>query len=366
MKKGEDFRREFPVVDEGFSRAAYIALADLTEVRKGYGMPMPKLAMILVAAVILLSSVAVAATVHRLNIQDFTDRSDKANLTEEARRILATDFLDVIIDNPYADMVVTEAVYDGMAVYVLVQVKPVNEDAFIIPSHLFENNQAFSYGSSYPTDMSIQQYAEQLGYQDVIAMQGTFKETSGQYYDSALNEDGSFSLMLWGLVRPEYRDLPELKINMTTNMEKNGRWFDEQEAVFSIPRAGKTVTANSKEGEAVIFENAGVCVKEIKVIRTPMSTYIIADYDIVNRAAYRKYITYRQFRLLDEDGQELPKGAYPLSMRFDESYQRMGNQPFYITNRIFDKMPTQLTIGEYDGNREDGWTDGKTYTFHLE
>ena len=97
-----------------------------------------------------------------------------------------------------------------------------------------------------------------------------------------------------------------------------------------------------------------------------MSTYIIANYDIVNRVNYRKYITYSKFRIIDEAGAEPPKGAYPLSLCFDESYYRMGNQPYYITNRIFDEMPTEITLGEYDGNREDGWTEGKTYTFHLE
>lgn len=366
MKTGSDFRKEFPEVEQGFQRAVGDTLSGIVEERAGHAFRVPRLAVVLAVIMLLLTSAAVAATVHRLNIQDFTDRSQWANLSDEAREVLGTDFPDVVIDNPYADMVITEAVYDGMAVYVLTEVVPKNEYIFMIPSHLFEENQAFSYGSSYPKDMTIQQYAEQLGYQEVITMQGRSSETPGQYFDSALNEDGSFSLMMWALVQPEYRNLPELTMNMTIIVEKNGRMADEIETTLSIPLAGKVETARSKEGEAVTFENAGVYVKEIEVVRTPMAAYIIADYDIVNRSNYRQYITYRKFRILDENGQEPTKGAYPLSMRFDESYYRMGDQPFYITNRIFDEMPTQITLGEYEGNREDGWTNGKTYTFHLE
>lgn len=366
MKTGNDFRREFPEAEEGFRHAVDDALDGLAQERGSRAFRVPRLAIALAVTLLLLGSVAVAATVHRLNIQDFTDRSQWANLTDEARHVLMTDFPDVVIDNPYADMVITEAVYDGMAVYILVEVVPKNATTFIIPSHLFEDNQAFSYGSSYPKDMSIQQYAEQLGYQVVLSMQGRCSETPGQYYDSARNEDGSFSLMMWAFVLPEQRNLPEMPMNMTINIEKNGIMVDEMKTSFSIALAGPVETARSKENEAVAFENAGVYVKGIEVIRTPMSTYIIANYDIVNRVNYRKYITYRKFRILDESGAEPPKGAYPLSMRFDESYYRMGNQPFYITNRIFDEMPTEITLGEYDGNREDGWTNGKTYTFHLE
>ena len=196
MKTGNDFRREFKEAEHGFRHAVDDALDGLTEECDSRAFRAPRLAIVLVVTLLLLGSAAVAATVHRSNIQDFTDRSQWANLTDEARRVLMTDFPDVVIDNPYADMVIAEAVYDGMAVYVLVEVAPKNETTFMIPSHLFEDNQAVSYGSSYPKDMSIQQYAEQLGYQDVISMQGRCSETPGQYYDSARNEDGSFSLMM--------------------------------------------------------------------------------------------------------------------------------------------------------------------------
>ncbi len=366
MRNCEDFRREFPEADQGFRRAVDDAISGLAEAHVGHGFRVPRLTVVLAAAVLLLSSVAVAATIHRMNIQDFTVRSQRTNLTDEARHVLAADFPDVVIDNLYADIVITEAVYDGMAVYILLEAIPKNEDAFVIPSHLFENNQAFSYGWGYPTDMTIQQYVNQQGYHDIITIQSSSSQTPGQYFDSARNEDGSFSLMMWALVQPEYRNLPELTMNMTISVEKNGRMVDEIEKTLSIPLAGKVETACSRAGEAVTFENAGVYVKKIEIVRTPMTSYIIAEYNIVNKTNYRKYITYRQFRILDKNGQEPPKGAYPLSMRFDESYHRMGNQPFYITNRVFDEMPTEITLGEYEGNREDGWTEGKTYTFHLE
>ena len=370
MKKGEDFRREFPVVDEGFSRAAYIALADLTEVRKGYGMPMPKLAMILVAAVILLSSVAVAATVHRLNIQDFTDRSDKANLTEEARRILATDFPDVIIDNPYTDMVVTEAVYDGMAVYILLEITPKKQlqDTFFIPYGLMdsENVTASTYGRSYPRDVSIQDYAAQLGYKHVMGVSFMDHVTTAHFYDSCLNEDGSVSLMWWSLVMQEYRHLPELTLDAKVWFEKNGYSLNTLDFALTIPCAGEVQRVFSREGENVVFGNAGVHVKGLELVRTPMSTYIIINYDILDRITYSNYFVYKGLLIQDEEGNEPLPGAFPLSVRVDKAYRGMVDGPYYLTDRIFEELPTQLTLVEYDGNRNDGWTEGATYTFHFE
>lgn len=366
MKTDKDFRREFPDAAPDFRRAVESTLSGLAEEQKRPVFRVPRLAAVWLAVLFLLTGAAVALTVHRMSIQDFTDRSQWTNLTEEARAVLATEFPDVVIENPYAGMIVTEAVYDGMAVYLLLEVMPADEATFVIPSHLFENNQAFSYGSSYPWDMTIQQYANQMGYQDLIALQGSSPQTPGMYFDSERNDDGSFSLMIWALVRPEYRNLPELPLNMNIRVEINGRAVDELPAAFTIPLAGSVETARSREGEAVTFENAGVHVKGIEVVKTPMAAYIIAEYDIMDRTSYRNYITYRKFRILDAAGREPPKGAYPLSMRFDESHYRMGSQPFYMTNCIFEEMPVELTIGEYAGNREDGWTEGETYTFHLE
>lgn len=366
MKTGADFKNLFPKADEGFRHAIDDALSGLPAERGSRVFPVPRMAIAVMAALILLTSAAVALTVHRLNIQDFTQRSPWANLTDTAKHVLATDFPDVAIDNRYADMAVTEAVYDGMAVYLLLEVMPKDEAAFVIPSHLFENNRASSYGSSYPTEMTVQQYANQLGYHDIMTIQASNAETTGRYFDSARNEDGSFSLMIWALVKPEFQNIPELTLNMTFFVETNGSTTDELTAAFTIPLSGPIETAVSRAGESVTFEHAGVQIKAIRIVRTPMAAYIIADYDVVNQTNYRAYFPNRSFRILDENGCEPPKGAYPLSLRFDDSCYRKDSRPFYITNCLFNEMPAAIMIGEYAGNREDGWTDGEIYTFHLE
>lgn len=366
MKTGDDFRREFPAVEEQFREAIERGLYASPEKTLGRNHHL-RIAALMTAVMLLLTSAAVAATISRWSVQDFTAQSGKANLSEEAIKALAAGFEDHVIDNPYASLVVTEAVYDGMATYILIEATPKLDGAFIIPTYLHKDNQAYSFGRGYPKDVSLQQYAEHLGYEFILSMACFASETTGHFYDSAINEDGSFSLMLWSFVRPEYRNLPELTLNMHINVSKNEQRVDEVRSTFRIPLAEEVQFARSVQGEAVTFENAGVHIKGVEVVRTPMSTYIIANYDIVNRVNYNQYIIYRQFRFLDENGATLQKGAHPLSIRIDDRMSGLlGNQPCYLTNRLFDEMPTQITIGEYDGNRTDGWTEGKTYTFHLE
>lgn len=370
MKNSDDFRKEFPPVEEGFCRAVDDALTDLKEERAGCGLRVPRLAVVLAAVLLLLSGAAVAATLHRLNIQDFTDRSDKANLTDEARRVLATDFPDVVIDNPYADMVVTEAVYDGMALYVLLEITPKAQlqDTFFIPYGLLDdvNVTASTFGRSYPRDVGILDYVAQLGYQHVMGVSFMDHATVGHFYDSCLNEDGSVSLMWWSLVKPEYRHLPELTFDAKVWFEKDGYSLNTLDFALSIPCAGEAQRVFSREGENVVFENAGVHVNGLELVHTPMSTYIIINYDILDRTAYANFFVYKSLRIMDVKGNETLPGAFPLSMRVDTAYRGMVDHPYYLTDRLFDELPTQLTIGEYEGNRNEGWTEGATYTFHLE
>lgn len=364
MKTGKDFRREFPETEEGFRRAVDNALDGLADAPARRAFRVPRMAIALAAALLLLTSAAVAATMYRMNIQDFIDRSNYANLSEEARQVLMnSDFEDVVIANRYADITVTEAVYDGMALYALVEVKPKDEDTFYVPYYMMDST-AYTYGRSYPKDVGIRDYAEQLGYQNVMALVFRTDVEAGSYYDSCINEDGSFSLMWWSLVRPEYQGLPQLEVDGFVNFEKNGNRFASAPVSMVIPLAGEVQRAASPEGENAVIEPAGVQINSVEAIRTPMSTYIIVNYDIVDNKAYQNYMPYKSFVILDENGEAVSKGAFPLSLRIgrNEDKSIWGDRRFYLTNRIYDEMPTQVTvtISEDEESAEVG------YTFHLQ
>lgn len=74
MKTGEDFRREFPQVEESFREAEYQALLRLHEKRRRTHMKLkPVIAFVLI--LMLLMSVGVAATVEKWSLFDSVPES---------------------------------------------------------------------------------------------------------------------------------------------------------------------------------------------------------------------------------------------------------------------------------------------------
>lgn len=365
MKTGEYLRNAFPPPDESFERAVQLAVNGLSE--KVYGRDHKLRAALLLAVVLLmLAATGIAATVERWGIGEFTERSSFANLSDDAAAVITADFEDQILDTPYGTVTITEAIYDGMAAYILMEVRPKIESCMVIPSTTYAGNQAHSFGYDYPTDQSIEDYAQSLGYKKLLAFLSMSSETTAHIYDSQRNEDGSFSLMMWSYVRPEYRFLDALDMHFHVEVYGAGGSIGSFEMGFTIPLAGSVQRAASPAGEEVSFEGAGINVTGVEAIRTPMSTYIIVHHSVVDQARYQEYKLYRSLRFLDENGEVIPKGSQPLSFWVDRAAQQMGDETYYITNRLFEEMPEQITIGDHGGSHEEGWTEGNPHTFRLQ
>lgn len=366
MRTGEDFRREFPKPEEGFRQAVDNALAGLVEERRWH---IHKLgtAVVLTVLALMISGVAVAATIERWGVQEFIERSKRANLSEAAAGVLAADFEDVVIEAEWATLTVTEAVYDGMAIYMAVDAVPKHTGDMAIPAPVGHGGMADYYGKSYPSDVSIEAYAAQLGYEHVLALICECDEATTHIYDSVMNEDGSFTIMLWGLVREQHRNQPRLEVNFCIRTQRDGAEYKRTAQRLGLRIAGEMETARSAKGETGTLGNAGIIITGVEVYRTPMSTYVLADYDVADQARHEEYIMHQKLRFLDEKGVPLRAGAYPLAYnsRYDIRRNDVPQRYYYISNWLMDEMPEQIAIGEYDGSAESGWTEGKTCTFHL-
>ena len=367
MKTGEDFRREFPAAEHGFEQAVQQALTGLPE--KAYGRDHKLRTALLLAAVLILAATAgIAATVERWGISDFTEQSRYANLSDKAAEVVAADFEDQLLDTPYGTVTITEAIYDGMAVYLLMEVSPQLEGCMILPYTIMEGMQASSFGSGYPSDQSIQEYARTLGYSKLMSFENRSTETTANYYDSKINEDGTFSLMMWAYVRPEYRMQETLEMHFQVNaFNEAAEVLGCFETAFMLTLVGEVQRASSALGDTAEFASMGVNVTKVEAIHTPMTTYILVHCDIADSIRYNEYRKYGTIRFLNGEDEMIPKGAQPMSFWVHGNLQQlMGKGPYYITNRLFDEMPDQITIGEYEGNHTDGWTEGATYTFQLQ
>ena len=155
MKTGEDFRKAFPEADEGFRGAAINALQSLKDEKVRVSSAVRYV--VLVAVLLLSAATAVAAGVMRRDAADFIAGELASNMNPAAEEVLAHNVIDVPIDTPVADMVLHQAVYDGMAVYLLFEAKPVQAGWMLAVNAIFDEqtDQAFTHGSSYPDRKSV-------------------------------------------------------------------------------------------------------------------------------------------------------------------------------------------------------------------
>lgn len=333
MRTGEDFRREFPAMDDDFKSAAQSALDSLTEEERGQHAL--RWTAVLAALMVLLATAALAAGIARWTASDFIDASRYASNTPQSEAVLAASVVDVPIEVPWARMRLRQAVYDGMAVYLLFEAVPAQEGFMVaMGAERLEGDQAFSHGSGYPTDVGIREYATEQGYSGVELLEVFAGETTGSLFDSAVNEDGTFSLMVWSFVKPEYRGLPEITLNL--------RVQDASESVVTseLPRIPVTLQLAGEISTSTCdcvtpIPAAGLTVTGVTVHRTAMTSYILVDYEVMDASVYSRSLFYSGGIILtDAQGCALPRGTHPLSLVVDRAMQGMGEGPYYITNRL--------------------------------
>lgn len=351
MKTGEDFRREFPAADAGFTAAAGRSLAGIDEAKASKARKY-RMTALLAAIVLLLISTAFAADAVRKNAGDFIREHPYANLNIEADAALSGGFEAELLFAPYATFQMKQAVYDGMAVYLLLECVPKEAGYMIVPGLIQEEGQAFSHGTGYPADMGITEYAAQQGYSGVQPVLIFGDEITSCYYDSAMNEDGSCSLMVWAFVRPEYRELDQLALHLWVEDAQSGVPLSEGRLAWevSLPLAGKVQRTVSIEPEPVVLDGTGVAINSVTAIRTAMTTYIITDFDVIDAAVYQQSLfNSGRLRYLSEAGEPLPKGTHPLSIVVGRTKQHMGDQTQHITNREMDADCSEIIISVEGG-----------------
>ena len=356
MKTGKDFQREFPVMEAGFAGAAQLALAVLHESERKRHSFM-RGAALLTTVLVLMATAAVAAGISRRNAVDFINENRLANMNHAAEDVLASSIIDLPLDTPWAHIILRQAVYDGMAVYLLFEAAPASEGWMIAAGAEYPGrDQAFSHGSSYPADVSIRDYAEQQGYTGLLLLEIFADETTGTFFDSAMNEDGTCSLMAWAFVKPEYRQQPELTLNLRIHDVSTKRLYQEEPRYqVTLPLAGEVCTSAS--GQTIAIPEAGIEVTSVIVQRTAMTNYILVNYDVMDQLRYDRSLFYSgRMNIAGADGSVLPKGTHPLSLVVDRPVQGMGEGTYYITNRQMteDANVILLTI------------DGRNYSFTLQ
>ena len=98
MKTGDDFRREFPEIEDGFLDAAHRALSEIHAEKEEKPMKLRPM-LVFVLMLVLLTSVSVAATWERWSLDDFIP-TGRITATEDEWRKMIDAFEPVTAENP--------------------------------------------------------------------------------------------------------------------------------------------------------------------------------------------------------------------------------------------------------------------------
>lgn len=353
MKTGEDFCREFPEMTQGFKRAAQQALHELRDKEKQVKFrPM----LLFAAVLVLLMSVGVAATWERWSMTDFINR-DREVVPEAEWTGITREFEPVSVRGMLADAVIREAVYDGFACHMVVEVRPHDPQSFLIPygAHLLEER-AYNAVRTFPKDVTLREHIATLGYTNTSTLNIYMEGARGGCKQMEINPDGSFVFYLycdfddWMLERQVDKMMVQIDLLPT---EKHGI-PTHMHADVIVQQQPVLEAVCSKEGVAYEF-GGGLRLKRVCMYRTPLSAYLVADAEIIDNAALQDYLYIPK----DVDGADLPLGASGSSWHAADSMLSHDNvSRQYIASLALDSLPEEMMLVEMDwrtGEINDSW-----------
>lgn len=355
MKTGEDFRHEFPEMSQGFETAARRALHELRE-QKGEKQVRFRPTLLVAAVLVLLMSVGVAATWERWSMTDFINRYREV-VTGDEWKEMVSGFEPVNIHGMLADAVIREAVYDGFACHMVVEVRPYDPRCFLIPfSADYLEYPAYQTVRTFPKDVTLKEHIAALGYTNVTVCSIHVEGSGGGSKQMELNPDGSFVFYLYcDLDDWMQEQLPELKKVQLSLLptEKHGI-PTYMHAEMTVQRQPLLEAACTQEGATYEF-SGGLRLDRICMYRTPLSAYLVADAEIFDSAALQDCLYIPKA----PDGTDLPMGAsgyWGLALEGALSYDRVGCQ--YRASLALDSLPDEIVLAEMDWRTEritDSW-----------
>lgn len=348
MKTGEDFRREFPEMEEGFQVAAHQVLQILHEGRVERHMRL-RPAILVAALLVLLMGVSVAATWERWSLDDFIPEN-RITVTDEEWRSMVDAFEPVTVQTSVAEITVREALFDGYALYIVIDARPKGESVFFVPEGSEMAAPAREAACSLPDDITLREYIALNGYSRTYEVYlGT--DMGGMTFmpEMELNEDGTATFYLrQRLQKPRIQAEP-VDVTLYVSMCSDAvRYPCNAEMLLSIDQLPVLEETVSAEGVRHEFANSGVALSNLQLIRTPLSTYVTADAEIIDEAAYQARIGSYVIKFADTNGAECDAGPFNLRGFMCDPVDRNHTGPLYYTATLtMQKLPDAIAVMEY-------------------
>lgn len=357
MKSAEDFRKEYPQMDDGFRCAILRTLQDLEQKEEKPVKKKWSLGFILALAVMLLGTVAVAASIGQWGLNEFWNKTlqvgsrtitlTQSNPEADSSLRIAQDVSPIVTE--YGTITLREHAYDGMAVYVVMDVVPA-DGVLLLPDSIYSVHDLIPFA---PDDehvmLSAKEFSEQLDRPDIVWLLPTSDTCFWERGSAVFHEDGSAtfmsqfmlgdwetiheSLSIWLNFLP-YRNMLQDNITQGNAPPRSSSDYEVyRELSLDIPLdyTPPLATANSETVESDEIEGFSA---SLTMIRTHITTYCVLRYP--QRPTPSGYRSTYFMRLLDENGDPLTNGTWEGSLTNDK---RM------ICTVSLDEIPEVVQLG---------------------
>jgi hypothetical protein len=361
----DELRHAFPEPDARFQacvRHTLDALAQEDAQKERFPMKRPHLrvGVLIAAAVLLLSTIGVAAASWRYGLFDFL-QVDPEELSE------ALAFVQTQVPQTQAPQAgspaaetsfsLREAVYDGGAVHLVVEARPASDEVLLIGPDCLLTDPASSLGLS--SEETIADYAKANGKTEIRSVQivDTSAATGGegvvQSLSYRLEGDGTLVFLASGAAPEGTASLPVELVCLTYPLLADGNYDVENgtqtDLSFSLERtdAGQDTRSFSTP---VAFAGCGVTVERVEFTASPLGIYYAMECTVTDEAAFAAVEEGLFFRFLDADGEAIPLAASIGSQRSDPADGRFTLEGALAAS---DALPASLTIQAYDAETKE-------------
>ena len=265
------------------------------------------------AAIICILTIGAATALALTNtwgIMDFlANRQQNAEVLPDAANIIQTEITQEGGEARLAAFSVREAIFDGLNVYIVVEVKPARQNYLLLGPDTMLSDTISEMGPLYGgMSGSVDEYVSK---NDMIPIRTAISFMADSISIDFLREaDGTLVYMLNS--RYVYGD-PQvtLDLNCITVQLVNGEhdMEDIQRETLTVTFQNSGALDSVTSVGTVDYADCGLRVEKVVLIRTPMETYAEIEYTVTDFDKFAEAGGDIRFEFIDENGERLAAGA---------------------------------------------------------
>lgn len=302
MKRAEDFRQAIGTADPSFDGALRRTLTDLQTKEEPRMKRKMSAALALAAAIVLLTVTALAAGRMLPGVLEMLFENE----IPEVPQGMVQEVNNLHGETPYAQFSVRELIWDGLGVYVAVDLTPKSEEYLLLPSTLDHdiapNRPASVLGLADTGNETVAEYAARTGKTMIwtslyLDSPTTLGITLLSKKDLHPNGDGSWTIVQRGILGRQ--EEPQMKVGCYTarltsvdtlpedmrNTSVDNRWFLGWSPVFeegnefrsiplSLDEVASPLEVRTMAACEEVWKLRSVRLDNVTVTRTPVATYL--------------------------------------------------------------------------------------------